>query len=480
MSNSAPAALATLLRQPALQAVTGLAQARQLSVLMVGGAVRDALCGIAPQDLDFVVPRNAIALARAVADALDGAFYIMDAERGVARVILGAPLVLDFVTRAGADWEHDLRARDFTINAIGCALASGELIDPLDGMSDLARRLIRAAGPDSVRADPVRAVRGVRFAHRFGFAIEPGTWAQIAAARDWLGNASAERLRDALFDLLELPTAGVAVMDLERAGLLGRLIPELEPMRGVTQSAPHTLDVFQHTLAVTRALDGLLAATRDPLAGHLAAQTPAAQPERRAALLRLAALLHDSGKPGTRRVDPDGRIRFLGHEDSGALLAAARARALKLSADQVARVRTMVALHMRINQFVRDPESFTARSRHRFLLKAGSCAPELALLCLADHAGQTAISEIAAIAPPADPRTLEVTDALIRAYFGGYAADAAPGGLINGTDLLALGAQPGPIFGKVLAAAREAQMTGEIATPEEALALARALLADSG
>lgn len=483
-----PDALASMLALPPVATAAALARARGLPVVLVGGAVRDALLSGRPEpaDFDFAVQGDAIGLARQTANALDGDVYVMDAERGVARVLLPATAsrpacILDFVKCRGASWLADLQDRDFTLNAIACDINSGELIDPLGGAADLHTGALRAVGPRSVSDDPVRAIRGVRLAHQFALTIDAPTWQAIGQAATQLaadaGGPSAERVRDAFMDLLDLEQAAPAVEDLWRSGVLRHILPELAPLDGLAQSAPHTLDVLTHTFmvhrAVTRVLtaDGFAADVRAQLIAHLA--IPVVAPRSRRAVFRLAVLLHDCGKVLTRSVDRDGRIRFLEHEAVGARMAASRASALRLSADEVNLVRTVVANHMRPNQFARDAESMTPRALHRLMRQTGACAPDLALLGVCDCLGKARDASIADC-----DRSVQVGEQIVSLFFSRYQAAVAPAPLLGGADVLAMGVSPGPVVGRVLEAVREAQMAGEIHTEAEARALARQLISE--
>ncbi len=162
---------------------------------LVGGAVRDLLLGRRPHDFDFVMPGDALPAARMVADKLGGAYYPLDLERSVGRVIVerdGRKLTLDFARLRGADLAADLAARDFTINAIAADINDlDQVIDPTHGVRDLRAKIVRAAGPTSIADDPVRTIRAVRFAAQFGFRLEPATLAEVRRLASSLEQASA-------------------------------------------------------------------------------------------------------------------------------------------------------------------------------------------------------------------------------------------------------------------------------------------------
>ncbi|MCL5996654.1 MAG: HD domain-containing protein [Chloroflexi bacterium] len=494
---------------PLIRVVREIAQARKTPVLLVGGAIRDALLNRPIHDFDFAVQGNAVALARAVANQLDAAFYIMDAERGTARVITttghASPanqadaLHLDFALCRGSTWDEDLFGRDFSVNAIGLDLTTGRMLDPTGGQADLPGRIIRQVTPHAIDDDPVRALRAVRLALTLSGSIEPATITAVRAAASQLGQPSPERVRDELMKTLAHPAATRAVRQLDTLGLLSQIVPEVEPMRNCEQSQPHRFAVLEHTFVVMEYLDEILKNLREPKPGEfqtdhgefpawlqglrvsashrdaLTAQLSAVTTNERsrAALLRLATLLHDTAKPATRSIGADGRIHFYGHEEAGADMAAVRANTLKLSSDEVEQVRTTVRYHMRPNQMSRESDATgpTARAIYRFMRDAGMCAPEVALFCIADGMGKAGTAT-----PLAEARRRSAIAALlIERYYQQFSPAVAPKPLIGGKDLLAIGIPQGPRIGQILNAVREAQMVGEISSPAEAMALAQSL-----
>ncbi len=481
-------ALRALVGRPEVQIVRDLARARGAPVLLVGGAVRDALLGQpSPRDLDFAVQGDAVALGRAVANALGASFYVLDAERGTARVLTRertptGGIVMDFAVCRGSDWRADALARDFTINAIAVNLDDGAPVDEVNGLADLDAGVIRAANEHVMDDDPVRALRAVRLSFALGMRIEPATLAQVRAAGQMLGRPSAERLRDELTAILSLRDAGRALQMLDDLTLLAPVVPEIEPMRACDQPAPHRFTVLRHTWEVMEALDSLLGdwaleiggaqfalSDRQQLADHFGAFT--VEHRTRAAVFRFAALLHDCGKPATRSIGEDGRVHFYGHETAGAALAAARARALRFSGDEVARVHTIVRHHMRANFMARQAHAPTLRVLYRFFRDAGDCAPELALFAIADCVGKRGPQTAAEDCAP----SAEMAQRLLDAYYARFERSVAPPPLLTGRDVIALGVEPGPRVGEILEAVREAQMIGEVATREEALTLAHRL-----
>jgi putative nucleotidyltransferase with HDIG domain len=471
-----------------------------LPAWLVGGAVRDTLLRRPTRDYDFVVAGDALAGARSVAGALGGAFYPLDAERGVGRVVLirdDGRVTLDISSLRGPDLLADLSARDFTLNALAVDLAQLRvLIDPLKGERDLQAKLIRACSPTAIADDPLRAIRAVRLAAELRFRIDKATLAQVRAQAHVLANVSAERRRDELLHCLAGPRPAAAIRSLDLLGLLPALIPELPALHGVTQSPPHVYDVWEHTLTVLDRLGEVLAALdpvynidavsdvtlglasvrlgrhRQALGQHLAASLNSDHPLR--SLLLLASLLHDIGKPATRTVEPSGRIRFFNHDQVGARLTQERLTALRFSTEEVARVRAIVAHHLRPLNLVSETD-VTRRAIYRYFRQTGPAGIDVVMLSLADCLGTYGDRP-----PPVDEwnRLLDVCSQLLTAYFEAPAESIHPPVLLTGDELMGeFGVQAGPGLGRLLADLREAQAAGDVVDREAAAAWVRAYLA---
>jgi len=482
------------------------------TIHLVGGAVRDMLRNRFSHDLDFAVPSNGISLARGVANALHADFMILDADRDTGRVIVteedGSRTYLDFATYRGGEThstgsgqalEADLRARDFTINAIAYNIHDESIIDPLNGATDLRTKLIRACSPTSIEEDPIRILRAIRQAAAFEFKIDLSTRKVMKEAASLLPNISTERQRDELFKILEGPRPDASIRALDMLGVFHHIMPELSAMKGCVQSEPHIYDVWEHTLSVLRHLEGILSSLRigysaeetndmftglltlrlgryrEQFAAHFNESLNTDRSVRSA--LFFAALYHDVCKPVTRSIDESGRIRFFDHDEQGAIVAADRAKAFNLSNDEIERIKKIIKHHMRFHAFTsrlkNDKEEPTRKAIYRFFRDSGEASVDLILLGLADLRGtqdHTLIQETWVTA-------LDVARTLLENYFEKKEETVAPPRLLDGNDLMKeLNLEPGRIIGQLLEGIREAQATGMIATRDQALALARGWL----
>ncbi len=473
-----------------------------LPVFLVGGAVRDALLSRPTHDMDFVLSGDVLGFSRRLADRLGAAYYPLDVERETARLILihpdGNRDVLDFAMLRGPDLESDLRARDFTINAIALPLHDPQvLVDPLDGASDLRAGQIRSCSATTFLDDPVRILRAIRLAAAFEFRILPNTRRQMRQALERLPLVSAERLRDELFRILEGPRPATAIRALDLMGALPYILPELSALKGVRQSAPHILDVWEHTLDVLQKLEIILAGLglqHDPDAAsnlvmgqlslrlgryrqqihtHLASGDNPIRVLR--SLLFFAALYHDAGKATTQQVDETGRIRFYEHDQIGAQIVSKRSRFLRLSNDESDRLKTIVRHHMRPLLLAQNEQFPTRRAIYRFFRDAGPAGVDICLLSLADT--------LATYGPSLPQDTwahqLDVVRTLLEAWWERPEENVSPPALVDGNFLIeTFNLKPGPLIGRLLDMIREAQAAGLVLDRQGALELVQEFLAE--
>ena len=472
-----------------------------MEIHLVGGAVRDMFLNRISPDLDFALPTKGISSARKVANALNADFMILDDERDTGRVVFtdtdGTRTFLDFATYRGNNLDEDLRARDFTINAIAFDLHKQTIIDPINGSTDLRAKLIRACAPTSIPDDPIRILRAIRQAAKFEFKIELETRKSMKESVHLLTNISPERKRDELFKILEGPKPDTAIRALEMLAVFPHLMPELSAMKGVEQSPPHIEDVWEHTLGVLGHLDSIITSLRvgysadetndmftglltlrigryrEQLAEHFVNSLNTDRSVR--AALFFAALYHDVQKPATRSVDDSGRIRFFDHDVQGAEVATQRGRDFNLSNDEVERIEKIVRHHMRFHFFTSrlegDKQEPSRKAIYRFFREAGEAGVDLVLLGLADLCGTYGHT----LPQETWTAALDIARILLENYWEKPQETVAPQRLIDGNDLMKeLNLEPGRIVGQLLEAIREAQATGKISTREEAISFARA------
>lgn len=447
-------------------------------VWIVGGTLRELLSDGPVADLDLAVAGHALELGRRLAGRLDASFVVLDQARGAGRIVPRAGgAAVDLVDLRAATLEADLRARDFTVNALAVPVeellrvGGAPIVDATSGLDDLRDRVVRPCGPSAIADDPVRALRGVRLALRPGWRLHPTTEAAIEAAAPRITQVAAERIRDELAGILAEAVAAAGLRVLDRLGVLAVLLPESLAMRATAQPLPHHFDVWEHSLRAVEGVDALLA-DLDALApwgpalrAHLAVDLGGGLTRREA--LKLAALLHDVAKPETR-AEAGGRIRFIGHDAVGARQVPGIGERLRLPRHAVQVIERLVAEHLRPLHLA-QAGLITRRARFRFFRALGDEARDLLLLALADAAALTGASPLTVWTGPGG--------GVVRTLMAGAdeeAAAAAAPALLRGEDVMeAFGMSPGPEIGRLLALAREAQALGLVRTRAEALAHVR-------
>ena len=410
---------------------------------IVGGYVRDRLLGRPHLDLDLVVEDgDGVELARRFAQVAGAPPPVTFERFGTAQVTLPGRLV-EFVTARAESYapdsrkptvrratlEEDLRRRDFTVNTLLMDL-DGNVHDPLGGRKDLEARVLRTpADPRQTFADdPLRMLRGIRFAAELGFAPAPDLVPAMRELKPRLAPPviSVERISDELRKMLESTRPKLALELLDEAGLLEVILPEIAACKGVAQTGFHTHDVFGHTLLTVEHTDADL-------------------------LLRVAALFHDVGKPKTARGDGT----FIGHEEVGAEITRAALERLRFSQRETDVVTGLVRLHLR-PVFYRS--EWTDGAVRRLARDAGHLLERLMALARAD---------IAASAYP-HPEKLDELQARLDAVRDERPSRLQP--LVTGEDIMrARGIGPGPEVGRIKHRLEEMVIDGEIAPDRAAI-----------
>ncbi|MFC2026321.1 hypothetical protein ACFLUC_03915, partial [Chloroflexota bacterium] len=234
-----------------------------LSVYLVGGAVRDVFLKRDTHDLDFVQSHSAVETGRRVANALNGDFYILDSDRNTVRVIYTKPgnvrFILDFAQYRGPDLINDLLHRDFTINAMAISIRDAEgLIDPLNGIQDLNSGIIRTCSETTFKDDPIRILRCVRFAVEYGFRILPDTKKLIPNSLGKLEQVTQERKRDELFRMLEGPNPALAARLLELLGAMDKILPDIPALRDNSIKPLHSNNGWERVLDTVKHINSIL------------------------------------------------------------------------------------------------------------------------------------------------------------------------------------------------------------------------------
>jgi poly(A) polymerase len=413
---------------------------------LVGGCVRDILLKREPEDYDIATDATPEQIESLFPHTLDvgakfGVIVVLEDPKDTQAVKVEVATFRSDTSYSDGRHpdavvysktpEEDVARRDFTINALLLDPASGDVLDFVGGRDDLSSGVIRAIGQPELRfqEDKLRMLRAVRFAARFGYSIEPATFAAIQKLAPQIHQVSAERVRDELNKILTEGSARRGFKLLDETGLLAQVLPEIAKMKGVQQPPQFHPegDVWTHTLLMLEMLEAGVPRT-----------------------LAWGVLLHDVGKPPTFAppVGPNGRIRFDRHVEVGVKMAEEIGHRFRLSNDDVEQVAALVMNHMRF----KDVPSMKLATLKRFArLERFPEHLELHRLdCLSSH------------------RNLENYQ-LMRQFLAETPAEqVAPRRYLTGEDLIAMGFRPGPRFREILNAVEDAQLNGVINGAEEA------------
>jgi poly(A) polymerase len=410
---------------------------------LVGGCVRDLLLGREPDDYDVATDAHPARVQQLFPSSAN-----VGARFGVILVVENSAEVEVATFRSDVGYsdgrhpdhveysstpQEDVRRRDFTINGLMLDVDTEQVLDFVGGRDDLREKIVRAIGIPELRfrEDRLRIVRAVRFASRLGYTIEPATFKAIVAAAPHITEVSAERLRDEITKLLTEGAARRGFELLDQTGLLKACLPEISAMKGVDQPPEFHPegDVWVHTLLMLEKL-----------------------PPRAPLTFAWAVLLHDVGKPPTFRSKEEtrDRIRFDGHAELGARMAAEICRRFRFSINDTEQIEALIANHLRfkdvfqmrpstLKRFVRLPRFQEHLALHR-------------LDCLASHGSLDAYDFVQRFLSETPPEEVQ------------------PPRLLTGEDLKAMGFKPGPFFKEILQAVEERQLEGRLTRREDAIA----------
>jgi poly(A) polymerase len=452
----------------------------ELQIYLVGGVLRDALTGADTRDIDLAIAGGAQRFLGRVRRHLGyGALVPLgEPQDDTCRLVIDE-LAIDVAGYRGesATIEEDLARRDFTINAMALRLAEAldagkmpELIDPLAGLADLEKGLIRAC-TGAFSDDPLRLLRAYRFAAQLDFRIEEKTREEINSGSAWISRCAAERISYELDLIMGTPRAFAAFDAMRATGLLMHLVPELYDGAGIEQPPFHHLDVMDHNLKTLDWLEHIIAGPDSYFPGSGEALEKSGGAPEQYLELKWAALFHDVGKPATRQVSSEkqGRITFYRHDERGAAMARCIGERLRWSRSRSRRISSLIEMHMHpfhLGNVLGTEGSLSSRAMLKLCRRAGDQLIPLFFLAMADSlAGQGADK-------PEHLETLLQQLFVDLTHFYAERMQPVLSGpkLLTGHDLIdTLKLEPGPEIGRLLEAVEAAAVAGEIGSKQEAL-----------
>ena len=491
--------LNALCQLPLIKAVVTEAKKLAIQPYLVGGSVRDAI--LSPEkpivDYDFLVlngEAKTLVAQLVQLDVQDTRLITLDEQWGIFRWVIlpksplyplikngmprGAsptdedenppPVWVDVANALDNDLHTDLNRRDLTINALALHPETGEIIDCVNGLKDLANRHIRMVSAHNLVDDPLRLLRVFRFMACLGEqtpTIDPATLACVKENSALLNTVAMERCHYEFLKMLSYPNAFPALQAMANAGLLEQLIPELTACRQVPPNSHHHLPLWEHTLELVRQTELLYSVVDEQTRAILTA--PVANFTNGWGLVKLGCLLHDIGKPATWEIiehkdSPEGKHTFLGHEKVGEDMTDALLKRWKLSGDLSALIKKLVRWHLYPCQF---GQQSSRKSVLRFFRKLEKHTPHVTVLALADRLSTCGVAISADTLATAKENHLW----LLKRFYEEQAVLQAPRLLSGETVMTILRIPPSQAVGQWLKRLEEAQQLGEINTPAEAM-----------
>ena len=465
---------------------------------LVGGILRDSILNINNPDIDIAVVGSAMNVGNAIAKIMNGKCFELDSLRGTYRVISSDPKTktqIDIAT-IQSEIHNDLSERDFTINTLALNLKDvnfvksvpqfsiSQIIDNHKGIEDLRTRLLRMTNNRVFTEDPLRILRAVRLAAQHNLTIDDQTKTQIQRSNKLISKISGERVREEFLKLLSMENTVANLKTLDELGILTNIIPELEACRKTEQNIAHHWKVLDHMLETAGQVENIVTGrliNTGPFPEFIADYIPItdlhkdyfnqiySEGHSRLTLLKLSSILHDVGKPKTKTVEADGKIRFLTHAKLGGEIASSILKRLKFSNLGVNLIKNQVENHLRPSQISNPPEKPTLKAIRKFYKDTKDSSLDILYLNMADY--------IAAKGPKLSRkewkdhcRNIEI----IQNNESSYKKATNQRKLLSGHDIMVgLCLKPGPLIGILIEEIEESRMEGLVSNKKEALELIR-------
>ncbi len=435
-------------------------------IYIVGGYLRDLVLGKNSSDIDIVTLSNDTKeFAEELTENLHAHFVPLDEINKIYRIVLpDKTTYIDIAQCEGKTIEEDLKRRDFSINALGYDFSNDKIIDTVNSLEDIKNGIIKEISEKNIEDDPLRMLRAFRFQSELGFNISESLIEIIKKHASNIEKSAKERVNTELVKLFAGKKAVDALEGMDKTEILYYLIPECKALKKIPPNSHHHLCLFNHCLSVTDKIEEFIEKAPDDIEKHFDAKSFGAL--QRKGYLKLAAFLHDIGKPKTWTIEPDtGRHRFIKHDDAGAKMAPEILKRLKFSNKQIKYIQKLIKYHIYPANVVTG-ENYTDKAVLRFFRKMENEVPDIIAIAYGDR--------LSALGP-------DITEKIVNDNINGLWSlldrylktknELAPlPKLLDGNEIMKiLNIKQGPNLGKIIKALTEAQLSSEVQTKEEAI-----------
>lgn len=440
--------------------------AQDAQIYLVGGTVRDFYLGVENFDKDIVVLNvDAKEFAKRLAQSIDATFIELDDENKIYRLVLkDKKNCIDIASPIGATIEDDLKRRDLTINSLALNLNTFEILDVTEGMADLKAKKIRHISEQNFIDDPLRLLRVFRFQATLGFSLDKDLVDIIEKHAHLIKKPSVERVNYELLKMFSGKYTVKALKTMDRAGLMKEILPVAHELKKVPPNLHHHLNLFMHSIETVNQIQEIYENSTENVKNHL--QKCDFGGATRLAHLKLAGFLHDIGKPVTWTIeDETGRHRFIKHDDIGAKMGVNVLKGLKLSKKQIDYVSKMIKHHIYPSHIVQNPEA-NEKSYMRFVRKMEDECIDVIILAMADRLSARGVE----ITDDIVEQNISALQGLMDFYINVKEELKPLPKLLSGNEIMEiLHLNPSPKLGQIVNSLKEAQLSGEVNTKEEAL-----------
>lgn len=430
---------------------------------LVGGSIRDFFtkkCEFCDRDISIKGAEN---FARKLANKFDATFIELDNENKIYRIVLKDKInFLDISEMQGNSIEDDLKRRDFTINAIAYDLSNEKFIDVTGGLNDLKNKVLRHIDDKNFEEDPLRVLRAFRFYSMTGFEM---TEELVKALKKYMPLAlvpAKERINYEIMKLFGGDYASSALLKMDELGLLEKIIPQVKEMKNVPPNTHHHLDLFHHVIETVRQIEIIYAGLSGFEKEHMDAIDFGGFP--RINHLKLAGFLHDIGKYSTWTIEESGRHRFIKHDDVGSKMVVPLLRDLKFSKKQIEYVSCMIKNHIYPSNVIVAP-ILNEKVMMRYVRKMGENVVDNIILAKADRLSARGVD----ITEEVINSNINGLNKLLEFYLSKKDSLTPLPKLLDGREIMTLlNIKPSPKLGEIISALNEAQLNGDVTTPEDA------------
>ncbi len=430
---------------------------------LVGGYIRDILIGNESFDRDIILIHDDMkGFTHDLADKINASFIELDKEWGIYRLVLEDKVnYIDFARAIENDIEKDLKRRDITINSMALNLETFEILDLNNGFKDIENKIIRGITEENFTDDPLRLLRVFRFKSMLGYKIDEETLKIVKKHARLIEKPAKERINTELLKLFEGKDTAAALLKMDTTGILEYILPFVKEIKKIPPNTHHHLDLLHHCIETTNQVEKNFNSLQQEAQNILNEKLHGNVNKK--AFLKLAAFMHDIGKPQTWKIEPEtGRHRFIMHDDLGSKLAKPILKDLKFSKKQISYIQKIIKNHI----YPSTVDISNEKSVMKFLRKLGEDTPDIILLAMADRIsarGEAVTEEMIA-------RNFKNLSCLLEKYFVMLEELKPLPKLLSGEEIMGiLNLTPSPALGEVIKKLKNAQEDGLVTTKDEAI-----------